>query len=78
MDYKITRATTRIPKELHDKIKLFKREDNLKSINEAIIKLVELGLIRYQENRYDENLLLKISKQLSYIIEILEEDSNGE
>lgn len=76
MDNNVIRATTRLPKELYNKIVLFKKEDDLKTINASIIKLIELGLIRYQEETFKDDLLLKIFQQLNYIIGLLEENTN--
>ena len=76
MDNNVIRATTRLPEELYNKIVLFKKEDNLKTINASIIKLIELGLIRYQEETFKDDLLLKIFQQLNYIIGLLEENTN--
>ena len=42
------------------------------------MKLIELGLLKYQEDNFIEDLLLQIVKQNKYIIRLLEEDSNGE
>lgn len=42
------------------------------------MKLIELGLLKYQEDNFIEDLLLQILKQNKYIIKLLEEDSNGE
>jgi len=42
------------------------------------MKLIELGLLKYQEDNFVEDLLLQILKQNKYIIKLLEEDSNGE
>ena len=42
------------------------------------MKLIELGLLKYQEDNFIEDLLLQIVKQNKYIIRFLEEDSNGE
>ena len=67
------RVSLRIPSELYKKINVFKEEDNLKTINSSTIKLVELGLIKYQEDNFIEELLLQISKQNNYIIKILED-----
>jgi len=41
------------------------------------MKLIELGLLKYQEDNFVEDLLLQILKQNKYIIKLLEEDSNG-
>lgn len=76
MDNNVIRATTRLPEELYNKIVLFKKEDDLKTINASIIKLIELGLIRYQEETFKDDLLLKIFQQLNYIIGLLEENTN--
>lgn len=67
------RVSLRIPNELYKKINVFKEEDNLKTINSSAIKLVELGLIKYQEDSFIEELLLQISKQNNYIIKLLED-----
>jgi len=42
------------------------------------MKLIELGLLKYQEDNFIEDLLVQILKQNKYIIKLLEEDSNGE
>lgn len=70
------RVSLRIPSELYKKINVFKEEDNLKTINSSTIKLVELGLIKYQEDSFIEELLLQISKQNNYIIKLLEDKLN--
>lgn len=77
MERKNIRTTLRIPDELYNKIELFKKEDNLKTINSSSIKLIELGLIKYQEDKFIEDLLLQILKQNKYIIKLLEEQLNG-
>lgn len=77
MEIKNIRTTLRIPDELYNKIELFKRESNLKTINSSSIKLIELGLLKYQEDNFIEDLLLQIVKQNKYIIKLLEENSYG-
>lgn len=77
MEYKKNIKTTiRIPKELLDKIELFKKESQQKTNNISIIKLLELGLIRYQEDQNVEEFLFQILKQNNYIIKLLEELNN--
>lgn len=78
MNKKIIRTTLRIHDELYEKIELFKKEYNLKTINSSSMKLIEFGLIKYQEDTFFEDLLLKISKQNNYIISLLEKILNGE
>ncbi len=73
MEYeKNIKTTIRIPKELLDKIELFKKESQQKTNNISIIRLLELGLIRYQEDKNIEDFLFQIIKQNNYIIELLE------
>lgn len=66
------KTTIRVPKELLDKIELFKKESQQKTNNVSIIRLLELGLIRYQEDQNIEDFLFQILKQNNYIIELLE------
>lgn len=74
MEYeKNIKTTIRIPRELLDKIELFKKESQQKTNNISIIRLLELGLIRYQEDQNIEDFLFQILKQNNYIIELLEE-----
>lgn len=73
MEYeKNIKTTIRIPKELLEKVELFKKESQQKTNNISIIKLLELGLIRYQEDQNIEDFLFQILKQNNYIIELLE------
>ncbi|MDO5556932.1 MAG: hypothetical protein Q4G05_01625 [Clostridia bacterium] len=48
----MTHFLLRLRKELYEKVKLFARQENL-SINKMIIKLIEIGIIKYLKGGMD-------------------------
>lgn len=60
------RRSISIPSELDDIIKLKFKKYNYSFINELIIELIEIGLIKYEENE-------KINKQQNEILKKLDE-----
>lgn len=69
---KNVKSTMRVSQELHDKVEIFRRNNNLKTINSANIKLIELGLIRYEEDELIDYHLLHIIEKLDYLIALME------
>lgn len=60
------RRSISIPSELDDIIKLKFKKYNYSFINDLIIELIEIGLIKYEENE-------KINQQQNEILEKLDE-----
>ena len=72
------RTTIRIPEELYQKIELFGKENNLKTFNGSLKKIIELGILYSLSDFNSEEKILKIMNQNNYIIKMLEDKLYGE
>lgn len=65
---KIIKTTFRINDELLDKIETYRKEKMFEFKNEAVISLLELGLIKSEEDKIIEEYLVQIIKQNNLIL----------
>lgn len=65
---KIIKTTFRINDELLDKIENYRKEKMYEFKNEAVISLLELGLIKSEEDKIIEDYLIQIIKQNNLIL----------
>ncbi len=68
---KIIKTTFRINDELLDKIENYRKEKMYEFKNEAVISLLELGLIKSEEDKIIEDYLIQIIKQNNLILKKL-------
>lgn len=68
---KIIKTTFRINDELLDKIENYRKEKMYDFKNEAVISLLELGLIKSEEDKIIEDYLIQIIKQNNLILKKL-------
>ncbi len=65
------KTTIRVNDELLNKVETFRIENNITSKNDAIISLLEFGLIRNAEDNKIEDYLIQIIKQNNLILKKL-------
>lgn len=68
---KIIKTTFRINDELLDKIETYRKEKMYDYKNDAVISLLELGLIKCEEDKIIEDYLIQIIKQNNLILKKL-------
>lgn len=62
------RTSIRLNDELFDKVEVYRKEKMIKSKNDAMESLIELGLIRNNEDKIIEDYLIQIIKQNNLIL----------
>lgn len=65
------RTSIRLSDELFDKVEVYRKEKMMKSKNDAMESLIELGLIRNSEDKIIEDYLIQIIKQNNLILKKL-------
>ncbi|MBQ9181908.1 MAG: hypothetical protein IJ134_04675 [Bacilli bacterium] len=65
------RTSIRLSDELFDKVEVYRKEKMIKSKNDAMESLIELGLIRNSEDKIIEDYLIQIIKQNNLILKKL-------
>ena len=65
------RTSIRLSDELFDKVEVYRKEKIIKSKNDALESLIELGLIRNSEDKIIEDYLIQIIKQNNLILKKL-------
>lgn len=65
------KTTIRVNDELLNKVETFRIENNITSKNDAIISLLEFGLIKNAEDNKIEDYLIQIIKQNNLILKKL-------
>lgn len=65
------RTSIRLSDELFDKVEVYRKEKIIKSKNDAMESLIELGLIRNSEDKIIEDYLIQIIKQNNLILKKL-------
>ena len=65
------RTSIRLNDELFDKVEVYRKEKMIKSKNDAMESLIELGLIRNNEDKIIEDYLIQIIKQNNLILKKL-------
>ena len=68
-DKKMIRRSITMKKELDDKIQIMKEKYSYKVKNELIIELIELGILKYEE---DLEIKTKINQLLNRMNQLLE------
>ncbi len=62
------RTSIRLNDELFDKVEVYRKEKMIKSKNDAMESLIELGLIRNNEDKIIEDYIIQIIKQNNLIL----------
>ncbi len=62
------RTSIRLNDELFDKVEVYRKEKMIKSKNDAMESLIELGLIRNNEDKIIEDYLIQIIQQNNLIL----------